>query len=273
MSCVPKKRLPSAAFATLALFQAGCYGAPSQDGPGSSGEVRSGSEGTACSEELPSCTESSNRGPMPSPSPMGTDANRAMVALGGQRLRAPSRSSVPLVLSGSQEPVAHALVETFYDLQGATATALRDEMNLKGPKDPNDHKPVDALTWSDFRWEWNTDCTLHMVNLRTVLTLPRYVGSDPALRNEFTTYASALRAHEERHLRLARHYGTLIADDLRTRTAGLRKTAAEARNCPSLNRVVQPSFEALLARFAKENAQLDFDTNHGISEGACWLCR
>jgi predicted secreted Zn-dependent protease len=169
--------------------------------------------------------------------------------------------------------VAHDVVETFYDLQGATANALRDEMNLKGPRDPNDHKPVDALTWSDFRWEWNTDCTLHMVNLRTVLTLPRYVGSDTALRQEFTTYASALRAHEERHVTLARRYGKLIAEDLRTRTAGLAKKAAEARDCPSLNRLVQPSFEDLLARFSKENAQLDLDTNHGISEGACWLCR
>src|SRR5437773_11662602 len=105
----------------------------------------------------------------------------------------------------------HAFIaarEQYYDIDGSSAGALRDQINRLGPKDESG-KSRDALTVWSIEWHYTATsrpdgCVLRdvKVSLNVAVTLPRWkppATASPEVVKAWQSYVKAVRVPEAGH--------------------------------------------------------------------------
>ena len=157
--------------------------------------------------------------------------------------------------------------EQYYDIDGASAGALRDQIHRLGPRDGSG-QAGDALTvWnieSNYVVAPSADgCALRniQVTLDLTLTLPRWTppsAAAPRLLESWRSYLQHLKLHEAGHRAIAEQNARALAAAL----TGLR-----APTCQELTDSASRTAERILADGRARNRAYDIDTKHGQTQG------
>jgi len=172
-----------------------------------------------------------------------------------------------LIPGGEDRPLIRE-VEKSYDVAGRSAEELRNSLDRGRPADEAG-KRFDAHTgwyveWK-YRFEQMADCRLTRVEVtgEVTTTLPRWVNADkaePALRQRWANYLSALSLHEAGHKDIGLRATTAISKELNALPA--------ERTCDALKRDAETKAQSILGRFRGEDAEYDRRTEHGLTQGA-----
>ncbi len=165
-------------------------------------------------------------------------------------------------------PTVTVTTET-YDIYGATAQELRDQMVLFGVT-WKDGKKYDALTTWITRWHYTWESGIHHCEISGVETsvevlfrLPKWVNkaeSPPALRHRWERYMKALQMHENGH----KDIGIAAAADIE---AAIARMPAE-RTCEALELAANALGESILETYRALETDYDRHTGHGQTQGA-----
>lgn len=158
----------------------------------------------------------------------------------------------------------------FYDIQGDTVEALRDQMSQKGPADNRTGRRFDGFT----RWtvNWNYEykilgglCRLEAiaVNADVAITLPRWqapANASPPVRDRWNAYINALALHENGH----RDHAVGAAQEVWQTL----KTLAPTDSCDQLASFADTQSSQIVQKYAQQDVIYDQETGHGASQGA-----
>ncbi|HYR97892.1 MAG TPA: DUF922 domain-containing protein [Gemmatimonadales bacterium] len=157
--------------------------------------------------------------------------------------------------------------EQYYDIDGSSAGALRDQIRRLGPKDETG-KSQDALTvWSVESGyaaaQRGDSCVLRdvKVTLNVAVTLPRWKPPATAtaqLMRTWQAYLKAVRLHEAGHSTIAERNAREVMAALTT----LRGT-----NCDKLLGEASNTVERIVADGRARNRAYDVQTQHGQTQG------
>ncbi len=157
--------------------------------------------------------------------------------------------------------------EQYYDIDGASAGALRDQIRRLGPKDESGQSR-DALTVWELEWAYHDapaadGCALRdvQVTLNVTITMPRWKppATAPAgLSESWRTYVEHVKRHEADHRTIAQRY----ARQLFTALSGL-----SAATCDELHGVASRRAEEIVAEGRARNRAYDVETKHGQTQG------
>ena len=176
---------------------------------------------------------------------------------------------VPAAAPGAPTAARPSIVATeqYYDIDGSSAGALRDQINRLGPKDESGESK-DALTvWSVesayAAAQRGDSCVLRdvKVTLEVTVTLPRWKPPATAtaqLVRTWQTYLKAVRVHEAGHRAIAERNAREVMAALTT----LRGT-----NCNKLLGDASNTVERIVADGRARNRAYDVQTQHGQTQG------
>lgn len=186
---------------------------------------------------------------------------------GGSAPPEPPAPSSPAPVAAPASRIAIAGREQYYDIDGSSAGALRDQIRRLGPKDESG-SARDALTVWDLESAYHlvgdtTGCALSdvQVTLNVTVTLPRWKPPPTAparLSDSWRTYLEHVKLHEAGHRSIAQRY----ARQLFTALSGLR-----AATCAELDGLVSRRAEEILAEGRARNRAYDVETKHGQTQG------
>ncbi|HEV2749211.1 MAG TPA: DUF922 domain-containing protein [Gemmatimonadales bacterium] len=183
----------------------------------------------------------------------------------------PEAAPAPALAAGAAPPpVSITGGEQFYDIDGASAGALREGIHRLGPKDASGTS-LDALTVWDIQWTYkpvpvspvDSSCALQdvKVTLNVTVTLPRWTppaAATASLRESWRTYLAHVKLHEAGHRAIAERN----AGDLYRALSGLR-----APTCPQLDAQASRTGEDIVADGRARNRAYDVQTKHGQTQG------
>lgn len=180
---------------------------------------------------------------------------------------APAPAAAPMAGAAAGTRMSIVAHEQYYDIDGASAGALRDQIHRLGPRDGSG-QAGDGLT------VWNIEstyvvapsgdaCVLRNVQvvLELTLTLPRWTPPStaaPHLLESWRTYLQHLKLHEAGHRAIAEQNARALA----TALTGLR-----APTCQELTDGASRTAERILADGRAKNRVYDVDTKHGQTQG------
>ena len=157
--------------------------------------------------------------------------------------------------------------EQYYDIDGSSAGALRNQIRRLGPKDEGG-KSQDALTVWNLEWGYGTlqrgdSCVLRdvKVTLDVSVTLPRWkppATASPGLLKTWQAYLKAVRLHEAGHRTIAERN----AREVMAALMPLRGT-----NCDKLSGEATRLAEQIVADGRARNRAYDIQTKHGQTQG------
>ncbi len=157
--------------------------------------------------------------------------------------------------------------EQYYDIDGSSAGALRDQIRRLGPKDESG-TAHDALTVWSLEWTYGTaqrgdSCALKdvRVTLNVSVTLPRWTPPATAtarLKDSWRTYLRNVRLHEAGHR-------TIAERNARELMAAL--TPLRGASCESLANEATRLAERIVADGRARNRAYDVQTKHGQTQG------
>ncbi|HET7296610.1 MAG TPA: DUF922 domain-containing protein [Gemmatimonadales bacterium] len=157
--------------------------------------------------------------------------------------------------------------EQFYDIDGASAGALRDQIHRLGPKDETGESR-DALTVWNLEWTYRdapgTDsCATRdvRITLDVTITLPRWkppATAPASLSETWRTYVEHVRLHEGGHRTIAERNARALFAAL----GPLR-----AATCDALHSLVSRTAEEIVADGRARNRAYDVQTKHGQTQG------
>src|SRR5256885_15811699 len=170
-------------------------------------------------------------------------------------------------LARAAPPAAITAREQYYDIDGSSAGALRNQISRLGPKDESG-KSQDALTVWSIEWGFGTaqrgdSCVLRdvKVTLNVAVTLPRWkppaTASADVLKS-WQTYLKAVRLHEAGHRAIAER-------NARDVTAAL--TPLRGANCDKLLDEASRTAERIEADGRARNRAYDVETKNGQTKG------
>ena len=164
----------------------------------------------------------------------------------------------------------HAFItarEQYYDIDGSSAGALRDQIHRLGPKDETG-KSLDALTvWSVESGyaaaQRGDSCVLRdvKVTLNVAVTLPRWKPPATAtaqLVRTWQAYLKAVRLHEAGHRTIAERNAREVMAAL---------TPLRGTNCDKLLSEASNTVERIVADGRARNRAYDVQTQHGQTQG------
>src|SRR5256885_5134056 len=177
----------------------------------------------------------------------------------------PALDSAALARAASRATIAAR--EQYYDIDGSSAGALRDQIRRLGPKDESG-KSQDALTVWSIEWSYATaqrgdSCALRdvKVTLNVAVTLPRWkppATASPGLLKTWQAYSKAVRLHEAGHRTIAERN----AREVMAALAPLRGTS-----CDKLSDEAARTAERIVADGRARNRAYDVQTKHGQTQG------
>src|SRR6266581_9526343 len=157
--------------------------------------------------------------------------------------------------------------EQYYDIDGSSAGALRNQISRLGPKDETGTSH-DALTVWSLEWTYGTaqrgdSCALKdvRVTLNVSVTLPRWTPPATAtarLKDSWRTYLRNVKVHEGGHRTIAERN----ARELMTALTPLR-----GASCESLSQEATRLAERIVADGRARNRAYDVQTKHGQTQG------
>jgi len=157
--------------------------------------------------------------------------------------------------------------EQYYDIDGSSAGALRDQINRLGPKDESG-KSRDALTVWSIEWGYGAasrpdGCVLRdvKVTLTVTVTLPRWkppASASAELLKSWQAYLKAVRVHEAGHRTIAERNAREVMAAL---------TPLRGMNCDLLSDEASRTAERIVADGRARNRAYDVETKHGQTQG------
>ena len=157
--------------------------------------------------------------------------------------------------------------EQYYDIDGSSAGALRNQISRLGPKDESG-KSQDALTVWSLEWVYGTarrgdSCVLRdvKVTLNVSVTLPRWKPPAMAtaqLLKTWQAYLKAVRLHEAGHRTIAERNAREVMAAL---------TPLRGANCDKLSDEATRAAERIVADGRARNRAYDIETKHGLTQG------
>lgn len=178
---------------------------------------------------------------------------------------APSAASAAAAATAARPSITAS--EQYYDIDGSSAGALRDQIRLLGPKDESG-VPRDAVTVWSLEWLYGTaqrgdSCVLRDVKvaLNVAVTLPRWKPSPTAsarLTQSWQTYLKNVKLHEAGHRTIAERN----ARELMAALTPLRGT-----QCQKLSDDASHVAERIVADGRARNRAYDVETKHGQTQG------
>jgi predicted secreted Zn-dependent protease len=157
--------------------------------------------------------------------------------------------------------------EQYYDIDGSSAGALRNQISRLGPKDESG-KSQDALTVWSIEWGYGTaqrgdSCVLRdvKVTLNVSVTLPRWQPPATAtaeLRKTWQAYLKAVRLHEAGHRTIAERNAREVMAAL---------TPLRGGTCDKLSDEATRTAERIVADGRARNRAYDIQTKHGQTQG------
>jgi len=157
--------------------------------------------------------------------------------------------------------------EQYYDIDGSSAGALRDQINRLGPKDESG-KSRDALTVWSIEWHYTATsrpdgCVLRdvKVSLNVAVTLPRWkppATASAEVVKAWQSYVKAVRVHEAGHRAIA---------ERNARDVFAALTPLRGMNCDLLLDEASRTAERIVADGRARNRAYDLETKHGQTQG------
>ena len=157
--------------------------------------------------------------------------------------------------------------EQYYDIDGSSAGALRNQISRLGPKDESG-KSQDALTVWSIEWGYGTaqrddSCVLRdvKVTLNVSVTLPRWKPPATAtadVRKKWQAYLTAVRLHEAGHRTIAERNAREVMAAL---------TPLRGATCDKLSDEATRTAERIVADGRARNRAYDIQTKHGQTQG------
>jgi len=181
----------------------------------------------------------------------------AMAVFQAAGVRAEDVSGVPEAPDAlSQNPEVHIV---YYDIKGTNVDEIYRAIQ-HSPARPHDAdgEKMDALTTTNYEWQWwedghgRCDPSRAVVTLKADVLLPRLVsGVSPEVAAKWKRYILNLRIHEAGHVLIAK----MRFDDV--------MAMARSANCAAIN----PGINAILDQIAQLNLEYDHKTKHGQLQG------
>ena len=180
---------------------------------------------------------------------------------------APPPAPAPAPAAASALRASIVATEQYYDIDGSSAGALRDQINRLGPKDESG-KSRDALTVWSIEWGYGTasrpdGCVLRdvKVTLTVAVTLPRWkppATASAELQKSWQAYLKAVRLHEAGHRTIAERNAREVMAAL---------TPLRGMNCDLLSDEASRTAERIVADGRARNRAYDVQTRHGQTQG------
>src|SRR5437016_320358 len=177
----------------------------------------------------------------------------------------PAPAPAPAAASALRAPIV--ATEQYYDIDGSSTGALRDQINRLGPKDESG-KSRDALTVWSIEWGYGTasrpdGCVLRdlKVTLNVTVTLPRWkppASASADLLKSWQAYLKAVRLHEAGHRTIAERNAREVMAAL---------TPLRGANCDKLSDEATRTAEQIVADGRARNRAYDIETKHGLTQG------
>jgi predicted secreted Zn-dependent protease len=164
------------------------------------------------------------------------------------------------------------VTETFdyYDVDGASAQELREDLNRRGPTDGYERRHFDAVTNWRVRWQYTSKRTAAGCEIASASTAVEVRYSFPRLssdsstpldvRRAFARYLERLLVHEKGHAQNAIEIARRIEDGIHGLPA--------APTCASLNTVANSLGQSLIKEANQLDIEYDARTDHGRTQGA-----
>ncbi|PYO95270.1 MAG: hypothetical protein DMD60_13555 [Gemmatimonadetes bacterium] len=157
--------------------------------------------------------------------------------------------------------------EQYYDIDGSSAGALRNQIHRLGPKDESGESR-DALTVWSLEWSYGTthrgdSCVMRdvKVTLDVAVTLPRWKPPPMAsaeLLKTWQAYFKAVRLHEAGHRAIAERNAREVMAAL---------TPLRGVSCEKLSDDATRTAEQIVADGRARNRAYDIQTKHGQTQG------
>jgi predicted secreted Zn-dependent protease len=167
-------------------------------------------------------------------------------------------------------PIALSITYRCYDITGGSAQTIRSSIDTSPgrPTDPQTGTAYDAYTkWRyELHWTLKTSdgaCRATVSSTLTVeQTFPHWVASTSssnALAQQWNSYLSALKVHEDGHKQI----GVDTTND-----AIARVSALGVASCNDFNAKAQAAIDAATSRGKQLESEYDTATGHGSTQGA-----
>jgi predicted secreted Zn-dependent protease len=161
------------------------------------------------------------------------------------------------------------LHEESYAITASTAEDLADAIQRFGPEVEGER--VAGSTAQNITWDYQvaqsgTECRIHAIEvlLTITTTLPEWANpsaAPSALREQWNTFAAAVRRHEDEHKRISLEGAHDVLKKLKSISPG---------PCARLTLEARTRGQASLRRYAELNREFDRDTRGGRTQGVVW---
>ncbi|GAB4500496.1 MAG: hypothetical protein Fur0035_00360 [Anaerolineales bacterium] len=174
--------------------------------------------------------------------------------------------------SATTNPTVHSTSAVrYYDIQGSSASKLRQQMSALGPPDPKSGQIFDARTDWEIAWRFyyqrslTGGCSIARaeVDVNLTFTFPRWLApadAAPGLIKKWESYQQALKAHEQQHADLAIAGGEEIYNAI--------LAVPPAATCPDLENAANAAARQRFDQIQARQEAYDSETNHGATQGA-----